>query len=68
MHFGFLPINEQYVEKPIEDASSPYDHKKPYWTKVGSCDNRGEEKLWQFQLFPEVEAGLTDKAEMSFDE
>lgn len=30
-----------------------------YFTKVGTCDNRGAEKLWQFMLFPEVEAGLT---------
>jgi len=29
-----------------------------YFTKVGTCDNRGAEALWQFQLFPEVEQGL----------
>lgn len=61
MHYGILPINEQMVKHPIGDPSSAYDAKKPYLTKIGSCDNRGEEKLWQFQLFPEVEAGLTDE-------
>jgi len=61
MHFGILPINEQMVKHNIGDTTSAYDAKKPYLTKIGSCDNRGEEKLWQFQLFPEVEAGLTDE-------
>lgn len=61
LHFGFLPISEQKVLKFASDTGSPYDSWKPYYTKIGSCDNRGEEKLWQFQLFPEVLAGLTDE-------
>lgn len=31
-----------------------------YRTKIGICHNRGEEKLWQFQLLEAVEAGITD--------
>lgn len=57
--FGYLPINEQNVHEHIHDNDSvPYHPHGVYFTKVGSCDNRGAEKLWQFQLFPEVESGL----------
>ena len=61
MHYGFLPIHEQMVLKHAQDTTSPYDSKKEYRTKIGTCDNRGEEKLWQFALFPEVGAALTDE-------
>lgn len=31
-----------------------------YFTKIGTCDNRGAERLWQFALFPEVQNGIID--------
>ena len=34
-----------------------HDH---YRTRIGICHNRGEEKLWQFQLLEAVKAGITD--------
>lgn len=36
----------------------PYHPDGVYFTKIGTCDNRGAEKLWQFMLFPEVQSGL----------
>jgi len=41
-----------------EGSATPYHPHDVYFTKVGTCDNRGAEALWQFQLFPEVEQGL----------
>lgn len=59
--FGYLPINEQNIHEHMFDHDEmAYHPDGVYFTKIGSCDNRGAEKLWQFQLFPEVQNGIVD--------
>merc|ERR1711881_74996 len=68
LSFGFLPINEQNVHKHLDTADTGYGPEDHYYTKIGSCDNRGVERLWQFQLFPEVEQGITDPWVLTTDD